>query len=180
MKKTVLVYGLISGSIVAAVILLSIPLWQKGILNFDNGQLTGYTSMVIALSMVFFGIKSYRDNQLGGAITFGKAFQIGILITLIAAVMYALAWEVSLGVMGEEFSEQMTNHYFEELKAGGATAAELEEARKQWADFEKMYQNFFVRFGITLLEIIPVGLIITLISAGLLRKKEFLPRQINS
>jgi len=175
MKKIVITYGLIAGTIVGGLMLGTMPLWETGALNFDNGHLVGYTTMVIALSMVFFGIKSYRDHQAGGVVTFGKGFAIGILITLVASIMYAIAWEVSFANMGDVFTEKMADHHFEELKAGGASEADLVKAREEWVGFMEMYRNPVIRFGVTLLEILPVGLIITVISAGLLRKKEFLP-----
>ena len=175
MKKTVLIYGLIAGFIVGGVMLGTIPLWEKGIINFDNGEITGYTSMVIALSMVFFGIKSYRDNQLAGVISFGKAFQVGILITLVASVIYGLSWEISFSIRGDKFMVEMNEYYLAELKSEGATDAEMQKAKLEMDDFSVMYQNPLVRFPMTLVEILPVGLVITLISAGLLRRKEFLP-----
>lgn len=175
MKKIVIIYGLIAGTIVGGLMLLTMPLWDTGVLTFDNGHLVGYTTMVIALSMVFFGIKSFRDNHSAGTITFGKGVLIGILITGIASVMYALAWEISYSNMGDEFIGKMTEHYFEEMKTEGATEAELIKAREEWAGFSEMYKNPLIRFAITLTEILPVGLAITLLSAALLRKKQFLP-----
>jgi len=174
MKKIVITYGIIAGTIVGGLMLASMPLWKSGVLNFDNGQLVGYTTMVIALSVIFFAIKSFRDNHAGGKITFGKGVVIGILITAIASVMYALAWEISFHSMGDEFIQKMTDHHFKELKADGATGAELEKAKVDWASFNEMYKNPVIRFGVTLMEIFPVGLAISLVCAGLLRKKEFL------
>lgn len=175
MKKIIITYGLIAGLIVGGLMLLTMPLWKSGILNFDNGELVGYTTMVIALSMVFFGIKSFRDNYNKGSVTFWNACKVGILITLIASVMYALAWEVSYANMGNEFMQKMSEHYFDELKTGGASEVELQKAKDDWASFSEMYKNPIIRFGVTLTEIFPVGLIITLLSAGLLRNKKFLP-----
>jgi len=175
MKKIVIIYGLIAGTIVGGLMLLTLPLWDTGALNFDNGHLVGYTTMVIALSMVFFGIKSFRDNHAGGSITFGKGVVIGMLITLVASVMYALAWEISYSQMGEAFMTEMTDHYFEKMKADGATEAELAEAKADWVGYSEMYKNPVIRFAITITEILPVGLVITLLSAALLRKKDFLP-----
>ncbi len=179
MKKIVITYGLIGGTIVGGLMLATMPLWETGALNFDNGHLVGYTTMVIALSMVFFGIKSYRDHHASGLVTFGKGFTIGILITLIASIMYAMAWEVSFANMGDVFTQKMEEQHFTELKAGGATEADLVKAKEEWGTFMEMYKNPVIRFGVTLFEIFPVGLIITLISAGLLRKKEFLPADVN-
>lgn len=171
MKRIVTIYGLISGSIIVACILLSIPFWNNGTLTLENGELYGYTTMVISLSLVFFGIKSYRDNHSNGVITFGKAFKIGLLISLIASVMYSLAWEISLVSM-PDFVARMNEYYITALKNDGATDAEIQ----QLITMQGYYQNPLIRFWITIIvEILPVGIVITLISAALLRKKEFLP-----
>lgn len=175
MKKIILTYGLIAGAIVAGLMLITLPLWQNGTLNFDNGEIVGYTTMVIALSMIFFGVKSYRDNYNNGTITFGKAFKIGVLIALIAAVMYGLAWEVSYATVMADFPQKMQEHYFSEMKESGASKEELEKAKQQFATFAEYYRNPIVRFPLTLMEILPVGILISLISAALLRRKEFLP-----
>ena len=175
MKRIVLIYGLIAGAIVGAMMLITMPMYKSGTLNFDNGELVGYSTMVIALSLVFLGIKSFRDNNGNGVISFGKAIQVGLLITLVASVMYALSWEVSYSQMGEEFIQKMTEHSFEKMKAEGATEAELAEKKEEWADFAEMYKNPIIRFGFSIMEISWVGVLITLVSAGLLRKKEFLP-----
>jgi hypothetical protein len=176
MKKIILIYGLIAGTIVAAMMLITMPMYNNGTLDMDNGELVGYTTMVIALSMVFFGIKSYRDNHAKGVISFGTGFKVGILITLVASAMYGLAWEVSYNKIGDDFMKKMTEKYYEDMKADGASEEELQKAKEDWESFGEMYKNPIVRFAFTVfVEIFPVGLAITLVSAGLLRKKEFLP-----
>lgn len=175
MKKVVLVYGLIGGAIVGGMMFITMPMLTKGTIDFGKGELIGYSTMVIALSMVFFGVKSYRDNQLEGTITFGKGFQVGILITLMASVMYALSWEVVYSMIGQEFLQAMNHHYELELRASSATDAEIQKSVSDMASFMEWYKNPLIRFGMTLMEIFPVGLLNTLVSAGLLRKKEFLP-----
>ena len=89
MRKIVITYGLISGAIITCFFLLSMYLWENGIINFDNGEYFGYGSMLVALSTVFFGIKSFRDNQNGKSIGFWKGAQVGILISLLASFVYA-------------------------------------------------------------------------------------------
>jgi hypothetical protein len=89
MKRVILVYGVIAGTIVAAMMAITMPMYENGTLNHENGKPIGYTTMAVALSMIFFGVKSYRDNYLGGVVSFWKAVKIGMLITAIAAVMYA-------------------------------------------------------------------------------------------
>lgn len=175
MKKIILVYGTLAGVIVGAMFFVTAPLYDRGVINFDNGMWVGYTSMVIALSLIFFGVKSYRDSHSGGSITFGKAFKIGILVTVVASVIYALSWEVAYRTVSKGFSEKMKAYYVanlqKEITDEATLKIELEKQDQLW----EMYKNPVVRFGMTLLEIFPVGLIISLLSAGLLRKKEFLP-----
>jgi hypothetical protein len=175
MRKIVIVYGLIAGVIVSALMFISFPLQQAGIITYDYGMLVGYTSMVIALSMVFFGIKTYRDQQLDGKITFVQGLKAGLLITAIASVMYALSWEVFYTNFASDFMERYTDHYMNKMAANGASAVELNAERAKFESLGEMYKNPFIRFGMTLAEILPVGVLITLISAALLRKREILP-----
>ena len=175
MKRIIITNGIVAGLIVSVIMLSTHPLIEKGIVNMDYGMLIGYTSMVISLSMVFFGIKTYRDQHRQGVITFWKAFQIGIFITLIASLMYAITWEIYYNIAASDFMEKYTEHYISSLEKEGASAADIEAARKEMAASSEMYKNPLFRFGITLMEIFPVGLLITLISSGLLRKKVVLP-----
>ena len=176
MTKIVVIFGLISGAIAAGLMWLLIASVNSGSVNLDNGMLWGYATMIIALSLIFFGIKSYRDNN-GGHISFFKGLQGGILISLISAGGYAASWEIYYRGSGQEFLQKYTAHYLEQLKKDGASEAEIEKSRADMAQFMENYQNFFIRFGITMMEILPVGVIVTLVSAGLLRKREVLPAE---
>jgi hypothetical protein len=171
MKKIIITFGLIGGAIVSASMLATVPLWRNGTITPANGHLLGYSTMVIALSMVFVGIKNYRDNHLNGVITFGKAFKIGILISVIAAVCYAITWEFTYNFLMPDFMSEMSKYYAEEQLKKGATSEELAAATAQMDQMLSWYQNPILRFAMTMMEILPVGLIITLISAALLRKK---------
>ena len=175
MKKVILTYGLIAGTIVAAMMFITMPLHENGTINFENGEWVGYTTMVVALSMVFFGIKSYRDNYSNGAVTFWQGAKVGLLITALASVMYALAWEVNYQMMDTDYLATWTESYLVKLEKEGATQAELQETKEFWTTFQEWYKNPFVRFGATLMEIVPVGLAVTFASAALFRIKRFLP-----
>jgi hypothetical protein len=180
MRKVILIFGLIAGAIASTFMIVLMSLWAQGYNTLESGELIGYASMVIALSMIFFGIKSYRDNHRRGAVTFGKGLQIGLLITLIASVIYAGTWDVYYRANPEvqtTFMEQYTEHTLNKMRADGASEAEIEQQRAEMASMIEMYKNPFVRFGFTLMEIVPVGIIITLISAAILRRKEILPAQ---
>ncbi|HEY9006669.1 MAG TPA: DUF4199 domain-containing protein [Ohtaekwangia sp.] len=174
MKKIIIINGLIAGAIVSSMFLITHPLFDKGILNYDNGMIIGYTSMVIGLSLVFVGIKTYRDQHQKGVITFGKGVQIGLLITLVASIVYALCWEVSFNTFASDYTEKYTQHYVDKMKREGASETEITQMRTEMAEFNEYYKNPIIRFGVTIMEIAPVGIVITLISAALLRRKEFL------
>lgn len=176
MTKIVLTFGLISGVVVAGLMWLMLGMMKAGIANEDHGYVWGYATMIIALSLVFFGIKSYRDNN-GGKISFLKALQVGILITLICCFCYAISWEAYYRTSGAQFMQDYAAKYVEQIKTTGASGAAVTAAEQQMAQLNEMYQNFFIRFGMTVMEILPVGIVVTLISAGLLRRRELLPAE---
>jgi hypothetical protein len=175
MKKVVLTYGLITAVIFAVFMFGAYPFWKNGTLNFENSEILGYASMVIALSMIFFGIKSYRDNQLNGSITFGNAFKVGALITLVAALGYAISWEFYINLLAPDFMEKYAAFSVEKARSGNMTEAELQAMITRMDQMKVMYKNPILRFGMTLMESLPVGIMVSLISAAVLRKKEFLP-----
>lgn len=178
MRKIILVFGMLAGIIVSVFMVITMKLCETGAINLDNSDFIGYGGMVIALSMIFFGIKSYRDNYLNGAITFGKALQVGMLITLAAALIYAVAGETyyQIDPQGQAvMMEKYADHHINKMKANGAATAEVEQKIKEITELKKRHENPVVRFGITLAIILPVGIIVTLFSAAVLRKKGFLP-----
>lgn len=176
MKKIILTYGLIAGIILGIMFFITVPLHRNRTINFDNGMWVGYTTMVIALSLVFFGVKSYRDNHQGGTITFGQAFKVGGLIALVACVMYCLTWEIAYNTISAGYLEAYGAYEQEKLKAGGASETELQEAAKEFQKFLEVYDgNPLIRFAFTFMEILPVALIMPLLAATLLKRKDFLP-----
>ncbi len=174
MAKIVLIFGLLSGAIAGVLMWLLMGTVNTGFVNFDNGILWGYATMIVALSIVFFGIKSYRDNN-GGHISFLKGIEVGLLISLISAVCYAASWEIYYPKVGDEFMQKYTVYYLDKMKADGLPEAEIETSRVEGEKFMEMYRIFYIRFAFSLIEILPVGIIVTLISAALLRKRELLP-----
>jgi len=169
MKKIILVCGLIAGLIVSVIMVIAMAIGYNG--NFDNSMLVGYASMVLAFSLVFVGIKSYRDKHNGGIISFGKAFRIGLLITLIASSMYVMVWLIDYYFFIPDFGDKYAAHMMAKLKAGGGSQAEIEKLAKEMAGFAGLYKNPLFNALITYSEIIPVGLLVTLISALILKRK---------
>jgi hypothetical protein len=178
MRKVTLTYGLLAGAIISAFMLFGMILLEKGATTFDNSELIGYGSMVIALSMIFFGIKSYRDNYQNGAIKFGKALQVGLLITLVASLLYAVAGEAFYQI-DPEGQTALTSKYGDyqvaKMKESGASPAAIEQKANEMAEMMEMYKTPLLRFVMTLAIILPVGIIVTLISAAVLKRKELLP-----
>ncbi len=177
MKKIVLRFGLIASAILVAFMFAAMPLWKNKTITFDNGLLVGYTSMVIALSVIFFGVKSYRDKHLNGSISFGKGLQVGLLITAVAGLGYAIGWEFYFNIFAPDFMDEYASFYINKAKAGGVGEAEVQRIIVEMDESKEMYKNPVLRFLMTMIEILPVGIIISVISAALLRKKEFLASQ---
>ena len=170
MKRTVLVFGLVAGLIVSAYMDFSMARFYQT-QELKNGMIYGYAAMIIAFSFVFVGIKSYRDKYCGGVITFGRAFKTGLFITLVASTIYVITWLILLYGFMPDFMDRYAEHMINEAKAAGATAAQLTAKAKEVKVYQDLYKNplFVVLF--TYLEILPVGLVITAISALILKQK---------
>ena len=171
MQRIVLRYGLASGGLLVALSAVTMPLCLSGHVNFDHMEVVGYSIMVLAFLFVFFGVKSYRDSVGAGAISFGKAFWVGLLITLITCAMYVIAWEIAYHNFFPDFLDRYSAHVLARMRATGATEAAIREKTAEMARMAKLYANPLFNVGITFMEVFPVGLIVTLVSAAILRRK---------
>jgi amino acid transporter len=141
-------------------------------IGFDRAVLVGYTSMLIAFLLVFFGIKSYRDNIGNGEISFGRAFTVGILITLVTCVFYVVSWEILYYTFLHDFPEKYGNYLIEKARASGATPEQIAQQLKEVQDMKALLDNpVLAPLVIFISEPLPVGLVMTLISAAILRKR---------
>ena len=170
MRKIVLTFGLIAGAILSGMMLLVVLFRDQ--IGFEKAEVIGYTTMVLAFLMVFFGVRSYRDNVAGGTVTFGRAFKVGLLITLVASICYVAAWELIYYNIAPDFVEKYTAYAVEKARESGASEAEVAETSRKMAELGEMYKNPLANIAITLLEPLPVGIAFTLLTAwGLSRKK---------
>lgn len=170
MKRIVLVYGAISGVIISLFLVSSIGYcYASG--NFEGNMLVGYASMILSFSLIFVGIKNFRDKQNEGIISFGKAFQIGLYITLIASTCYVLTWLIDYYFFIPDFMEKFSNHALEMAKSNGESAAEISQKSKEMETYKEMYKSPIGVTLLTYLEILPVGLLVSVISALILKKK---------
>ncbi len=169
MKKIVWLFGITAGFILALGIFLSAVFNSH--IDFNNSMYFGYAMMLLAFSLIFVGIKNYRDKYNNGLVSFGKAFQVGLLITLIASSMYVISWLIDYYYFIPDFADKYAAHAIEKLKASGAAAAEISRQTAAMESFKTMYKNPLFNILITYTEILPVGLVISLICALVLRKK---------
>lgn len=170
MKKTVWICGLIAGLISTIGFLYTMT---SGVdpMTFENGMIYGFASMFLAFSLIFVGIKNYRDKHLGGAISFGKAFLTGLYICLIASTVYVLVWLFYNYNFAPDFMEKYAAHTLEQMRASGADEAAIQQQAEEMRKFGEMYKNPFFKAIFTYTEILPVGLLITVVAALILKRK---------
>jgi len=169
MRKTVLTFGLISGAILSLMMAVTIPFHDS--IGFEKGEVIGYTTMVAAFLLVFFGVRSYRDNVAGGSVSFGRAFKVGALIALVASACYVATWEVIYFNFAPDFMSKYQAHLIEKARAKGESQAEIDKKLADMEKFAKMYQNPAINAAITFIEPLLVGLLFALVSAGILRRR---------
>ena len=170
MKKTVLTFGLIAGAVLSVMMLLTIPFHDA--IGFDRLEVIGYTTMVLAFLLIYFGVRSYRDNVAGGTVRFGRAFGVGMLIALVASACYVATWEVVYFNLEPDFVENMQAHMLEEARQDGESEARIAERRAEMEKYAELYRNPAINVAITFLEPLPVALIMALISAGVLSRRQ--------
>lgn len=172
MKKIVLVFGLISGCIITAMMIVSSIMCYNNDEAFEPNMVLGYAAMLVAFSFIFVGIKNYRDKYNKGVISFGKAFKAGFFITLIASTMYVLAWLAEYYIFIPDFLDKYADHMINYSKAQGITGAGLKSVEDEIAMYRQVYKTPFGVIAMTYLEVLPIGTIVSLISALILKKKQ--------
>jgi hypothetical protein len=171
MRKIVLTFGLIAGVILSGLMALSMAFKEE--IGFDKGLIVGYTTMVLAFLMIFFGVRTYRESVGGGAVTFGRAFKVGGSIMLIASLCYVLSWEVVRPLWAPDYLEKYAAYQTEQMRTAGAPESEIAASEAEMAKWGEWYKNPALRMGMTLMEPLPVGLLFTLLTAwGLSRKRK--------
>ena len=173
MSRIILIFGLAAGLIVAVPMCLLVANAEPG--SAATSHVTGYLIMLLALSLVFFGVKHLRDRELGGVIRFAPALLAGLGISAVAGVIYVIGWEITLAVTDFAFIDSYSNAAVDGARAKGASATEVEAVIAQMNEFRRQYANPFFRMPVTFIEIFPVGLLVSLVSAALLRNSRFLP-----
>lgn len=169
MKKTVLTFGLIAGAILSVMMLLTIPFMD--VIGFDHGMTIGYTTMVLAFLLIYFGVRSYRDNVAGGKVSFGRAFAVGGLIAVVASLCYVATWELIYFRIAPDFMTKYGAHVVEKARADGEDEEAIARRKADMEKYAELYRNPVINAAITFVEPMPVALIVALVSAGVLSRR---------
>jgi hypothetical protein len=170
MKRNVIVCGLISGGILVAVMVGTTTVCYNNE-DFKGNMVVGYTAMILAFSLIFAGIKSFRDRYNQGSVTFGKAFTIGLYISLIASSLYVAVWLVDYYIFIPDFMDKYSAYMIRQTRAEGGNAAEIRAKAVEMEEFKELYKNPLFVVLITYAEVLPVGLLVSLICALILKRK---------
>ncbi|MET0375011.1 MAG: DUF4199 domain-containing protein [Rhizorhabdus sp.] len=174
MLRKISIYGAIAGLIVG-IPLFAMSVALAGEPPLPYGMALGYLIMLVALSTVFVAVKRHRDGPLGGVIRFWPAFAMGLAISIVAGIFYVIAWEAAMTITQADPIEPFVRQTIAEARAAGKSAQEIAKIVAEWNAFRADYANPLFRIPVTLTEIMPVGLLVSLVSAGLLRNPRFLP-----
>ena len=174
MKKIVLTFGLIAGGIMSAMFLITLPFHDQ--IGNTAGMVLGYATMIAAFLLIFFGVRQYRDQVAGGTVSFGQAAKVGALIALVASCCYVATWEVIyFGGFAPNYLENYQAKELEKARAAGKSQAEIDKEIAEQKVWLERYKNPVINSAITFLEPLPVALIMVLVSAGVLRRRDPLP-----
>lgn len=168
MKKTILTYGIIGGFISTIGYIIT---FLTGHENMTNAMIIGFASMIVAFSLIFVGIKNYRDKQAGGSVSFGKALKMGLLMSLITSTIYVFVWLIALYNFYPDFAQQYADTQIEHMRAAGSTTEQINAKIAENAKFVEDYKNPVIVILYSYMEILPIGILFALIAAAILKRK---------
>lgn len=170
MKRNVLIFGLILGTILAGNMVYMVNMIYSSP-NAETNDVVGYAAMVVVFSLTFFGIRNYRNKELSGVISLGKAFKTGALIALLGSTMYVVVWLFYYYLVVPDFMEQYTVCVLNKATREGASASELTAKTEEMAQYKEMYKTPLFVVLLTYAEVLPIGLVVAFISALILKRK---------
>lgn len=172
MKKIVLTFGLISGLVMSVLMMLQLSFMDS--IGFDRGEVVGYTTMVLSFLLIYFGVRTYRDN-VGGTVRFGRALVVGLLISVVASTIYVATWELITSRLHPDFMAQYGAYQLQKARAEGATEEAIAAKKAEMDRMLEMNKNPAINAALVFLEPIPVGLIVALVTAGVLSRRKKTP-----
>jgi hypothetical protein len=171
MKRNVLIFGLVLGTILAGNTVYMMNTLCKNP-EFESNDTLGYAAMIVVFSLTFFGIRNYRNKELNGEITLGTAFKTGALIALIGSTVYVVVGLSYYYLFAPDFLDKYTQHVLFMANKGGATTAELTAKAEEMKQFKEMYKNPLFAVLVSYFEVLPIGLVVAFVSALILKKKK--------
>jgi hypothetical protein len=169
MKKIVITYGLISAAISAIMWTCIALLMRSG--NFDHGMIVGYTSMLLSIFVIYFAMKTYRDNVAGGTIKFGKALLIGLYISIIFAVCYVITWMILRQTLLPDFVDNYIAYEKKGLQQAGLSPEAMSKKLAEIDQMRSMFANPWMEALMVFTEPWPVAILVTLVSAFIVSRK---------
>ena len=169
MQRTILTWGLISGAISGGLMLVTIPFAEK--VGFERAEIFGYATLVLSALMIFFGVRSYRENVAGGTLSFGKGLLVGVGIALVAAICYVAVWMLVYYSFFPDFYDKFAVHMLDKAKNDGASPERLAAVAAQADEIRKISGKPVLVVAMTFAESFPIGVVASVLSAGILRRR---------
>jgi len=170
MKHTVLRYGLLGASVILGISMFQFFVFRDK-LDYSIQEVIGYLTIFLSMIFVFLGIRHYRDHHAGGTLSFGKGLKVGLLIVLIPSLAFGLFDIIYTRVINPAWREEYMDHSLRQLQQtvpADQLAAREEAFRKSMELFSNPIAEFFLMF----LTVFIIGLIVSIIAALALRRKE--------
>ncbi len=165
MKKIILIFGAVIGILLSvnAIIHMNMMISNP---DYKGNDIVGYATLVIMFSLIYFGVRNYRNNYLDGKIGFSKAFKTGALICFVASTFYVVVGLLYYYFFAPDFIDVYADYLIK-----NAAPDEVEATTAQMANFKEMYKNPLFAILITYMEVFPIGMIVALFSAFIVKKK---------
>jgi di/tricarboxylate transporter len=133
--------------------------------TYEPSMIIGFGGMLVAFIFLFLGIKQERDIN-NGLISFGKAFKTGLLISVVISTIYVAVWLVIYYNFFPNFIEQYC-----ELVLKNAKPDELAAKTTEMNQMREWYKNPVMIILLTYIEILPFGILVSLLAALVMKKK---------
>ncbi|POS01935.1 uncharacterized protein DUF4199 [Flavobacterium croceum DSM 17960] len=158
MKNSILKNGIISG-ILVSMFMVCMTIYMKYNPTSEPSMIVGFTSMILAFSFVFIGIKQQKQAN-NGSISFIKAFTTGFLIALIASVMYVIVWLF----IYYNFFPNFIEHY-SQMMIDKAKPEDVATVTAEMNQYKEWYKSPVMIILLTFMEILPLGVLVSLLGA---------------
>jgi hypothetical protein len=165
MKKIIWLFGIIIGILLTTNSMIMISKIYSDP-DFKGNDVLGYTVLIIIFSVMYLGMRKYRNEHLEGKISFLNAFKTGAWICFIASTIYVVIGLLYYYLFIPDFVD-----VFSEVVIRNSPAEEVDAVTAQMANFKEMYKNPLFAILISYIEVLPLGMIVALVSAFVVKRK---------